>query len=104
VENPAGVVDQLEGELTDLAREYGAGRLTKAEWQAAREGLDERLGHAQEAAAGNVTLTLPDRIDWSTLDLTTKRALVNMLLESVVIRPADRRHPPADRVDVTWKA
>jgi hypothetical protein len=62
--DPEAVVRSLMEEREALARDYGLGDITRADWDAARAGLDARITAAEEAAAQ----PRPVRIDVARFD------------------------------------
>lgn len=113
--DPATEVAEVEHALVELAADLGAGRLSRAEWLAAREGYDSRLTELR-GAVGATTDTAVLRTfagtpgallaAWPALTLDQRRAIVAAVVQSVPIHPATRRGPgfDPDRVDVIWKA
>jgi site-specific DNA recombinase len=95
-------VAKLRADLAELAEMMGAGRMTMAEWKAARGPLEERL-KAAEAASGRDDVqaalvrlagtdgTLTER--WDTIDLAAKRRLIGLVVERIIIGPNVRRGP-----------
>ncbi|HWS45965.1 MAG TPA: recombinase family protein [Acidimicrobiia bacterium] len=110
---PADVdVARLEHDLEDLAADFGNGDITRREWLAARKPLEDRLAKARRAVdATNGTAALEPfrggdvRVAWERLDVDRQRAVLDALIERVLIRPATMlgRFSP-DRVDVVWRA
>jgi site-specific DNA recombinase len=98
----------LEADLAALAEDHGAGRITRAEWLAARELLAARLDAAQQAVEPVQTVAdlrgIGDR--WSALDIEGKRRIIGLVVDSVVVHPAvpGRRYFDSDRIDVKWRA
>jgi DNA invertase Pin-like site-specific DNA recombinase len=87
--DPAAVVDALEDELEQLARDYGNGGIGPAEWRAARAGLEERLAHARETAAQ----PRPVKVNVARLDdepLDAQRLFVAWAFPEISIRPGRR--------------
>jgi len=112
----AAVVEQMEAELAALADDLGAGRITRAEWLRAREGLARRLDEAR-AALGTVPVSI-DVVDladrWPDLPVDRRKAILQSLIASIAIGPAGRKGSPPmlegigyldpSRIDVEWKA
>ena len=93
-------VAQLEGELAELADLRGAGTISLAEWMHAREPMQQRLDEARRRAA-TAGQHVPDRMlalqqrgearaQWDDLDFETKRAVIQAVVEKVVVAPATR--------------
>jgi DNA invertase Pin-like site-specific DNA recombinase len=111
---PAADLDALEADLEALAEDMGAGRITRAEWMAARGPLLERIDAARAAAVAaagaaplaGLTKKGAVRRAWPDLDLARRQAIMDVLIDAVVIARATRRGPGLDpgRVDIRWKA
>lgn len=107
-------IEALDQELADLAADLGAGRITRAEWMAARGPLVERIDAARARFAESVgsaavaDLTGPGVAGeaWPDLSLERRQAVVDALLDVVSIERATRRGPGLDpaRVDLRWRA
>lgn len=85
----------LERQLVDLAELWAAGALGRAEWLAARSGVEERLRAARTALGGSERVlqayarsTL--RQDWDGLPFDVRRAFVEATIERVEVGPAVR--------------
>lgn len=106
-------LDVLETELAALAEDLGAGRITRAEWLAARTPLTERIATARGRMAEVVESTtlagiaVPGavRAAWPELSLSRRQGVVDLLIDAVVVNPAASRGPKfdPDRVDVRWR-
>jgi site-specific DNA recombinase len=110
------IADELltvETSLAALARDWAEERITRVEWDAARETLAGR----QQALARQVQAhrrayafhDLPDplREAWPTLPLHKRRAVMGALVDAVIINPAilrGRKYFDDRRIDVRWKA
>ena len=107
-------IDRLESDLAELAEDMGAGRITRAEWMAARGPLLERIDTARAQAAAEagaaplVGLTRKGaaRKAWPDLELSRQQAILDVFVDAVVIARATRRGPglDVDRVDVRWRS
>jgi DNA invertase Pin-like site-specific DNA recombinase len=100
---------RIERDLDDLAADFGAGSISRREWLAARKPLEERLARARRIVdATNGTAALAAfrgtdvRVAWDKLDLDRKRAVLDALIDRIVINPATKPVFDADRVDVVW--
>jgi site-specific DNA recombinase len=110
----SGVSDN-ERRLTELAEDWAHGKISRAEWLAARNVVERRLDTARKALARSTRTTALDgffgaqgalRTAWPALGIDRRRAVLAAVLDRVTIRPAVRgrnRFDPA-RVDVTWRA
>lgn len=111
----------IEDDLRALAADHGAGRISRAEWLAARAPLQARLEAAQVAvdtgptAAVAAELTADLRERWDGLDVDRQRDILSTAFEAIVIHPSARKGGPApmvegigrlevDRVDPRWRA
>lgn len=107
-------IDVLEAELAQWAEDMGAGTITRAEWMAARKPLLDRIDAARAAAVAAVgaaplaglTRKGAVRKAWPELDLQRRQAILDLLLDAVVVSRATRRGPglDPDRLDLRWKA
>jgi DNA invertase Pin-like site-specific DNA recombinase len=111
---PTEALDAIEAELSDLAADMGAGRITRAEWLAARGPIMVRIDAAKARFAQSVgssavvDLTGPGVAAkaWPSLTLERRQAVVDALLEVVMVKRATRRGPGLDtnRVVLRWRA
>jgi len=107
-------LDALERDLEALADDMGAGRITRAEWMAARGPLLDRIDAARADAVARagaaplagLTAKGAVRKAWPSLGLDRQQAVLDLLVDVVVVARATRRGPglDPDRVDVRWKA
>jgi site-specific DNA recombinase len=101
--------------IEDLAREYGAGRLTRQEFQLARGAANASIEEAERALARtaktNALSGLPVgdeialRAAWSEWLIPQRRAILSALIDSLVVRPQPPRGPRfnPDRVELRFK-
>ena len=108
----------IEDDLRAIAEDFGDGRISRAEWMAARQPLETRLQVAQAAVDASATpavqMTVNLRDSWEGLDVDEKREALNVVFRRVVVRPANRRGPQpmvddigridVDRVEPEWRA
>jgi site-specific DNA recombinase len=102
---------RIERDLEALAADFGAGRITRREWLAARKPFEERLARARRALdTTNGTEALASfrngnaRAAWERLTIDRQRAVLDALVERVIIRPATTPGRfSTDRVDVVWR-
>ncbi len=108
-------VGDIEAQQADLASEWGAGRLTRAEWNAARDALQKRLDaltsrlRAEQRSA--VVKDLVGRSGvlakrWPSLSVDQRRAIVAAVLDHVRVNPAVRGRNTFDptRFQFMWRA
>lgn len=108
-------VAAIEKDLRLLAADFGEGRISRAEWMAARAPLEARLASAKAVFAADEHATvlidlggdLRERWDVLTRDgaVDQQRAILSAVFEAILIRPATRRGPGLDpgRVDPRWR-
>ena len=106
-------IETLDADLRGLANDHGEGRITRAEWMAARAPLLARIEAAKarfaESVGSSVVVDLTGAgvaADvWPGLSLERRQAVVDALVDVVAIARATRRGPGLDphRVDVRWK-
>jgi DNA invertase Pin-like site-specific DNA recombinase len=88
----------LEADLRALAEDHGHGRISRAEWMAARVPLEERLTAAQalvvatEQSAALAVVDVNLRRKWPNLPVDTQRAILGAVFEAVLIHPARGDH------------
>ena len=110
---PEPNIADLELDLELLAADLGAGRISRREWIAAREGIEARLSIARaEAATDDAGTALGSfaNIDdvaavWNSISVELQRKVLGVLIESITVaggRPGRRHFDPA-RVSVAWK-
>jgi hypothetical protein len=89
-------VVKVQAKLTELAEAWAADAITKAEWDAARGPLTDRLAAAEATlAAGSATRAVDTyvgrpgalRAAWDDLSADRRRAIVATLLRSITILP-----------------
>lgn len=102
---------ELQGQLEQLAADFGAGDLTRGEWQAAKGPLSARLEaalKAREAAddhAAPLAMAVGCRLRdvFPTLDADGQRAILTAVFERVEIAPVDAAPEAADRIHPVWR-
>jgi DNA invertase Pin-like site-specific DNA recombinase len=106
-------VGQLEEDLAALADDHGAGRITRAEWLRARDGIEKRLAKARASRDTEALDRVVDeygaasglRDAWPSLTTEKQRAILGAVIDRIVIAPAERRARwNADRVSIEWRA
>jgi hypothetical protein len=104
-------VVRIERDLEDLASDFGAGRISRREWLAARGPLEERLARARrtiDAANGTAALAPFRGADieptWQALSVERRRAVLAALIDRIVINPSTKHRFDPGRVDVVWRA
>ena len=109
-------VSGIEDDFRALAEDFGQGRITRAEWLAARGPLEVRLNAAHEAIGETAPIPIPVdlRECWPPLPVDRRRAILAAVFDAVLIHPSTRRGGPApmvegigrldvDRVEVRWR-
>jgi site-specific DNA recombinase len=101
---------RIERDLEDLAADFGAGRISRREWLAARKPLEERLAAARrtvDASNGTGVLTAfrgtHVRETWEHADSDRRRAVLDALIDRITVQPATLRVFDPDRVEVVWR-
>jgi site-specific DNA recombinase len=98
----AAEVERDERELADLARQFAERRISRAEWQAFRDVADERLARNRallaERTPAKVARIADVGAEWPNLDLDARRAIVDLFIRRIVIKPAAKQ---SNRVDVS---
>jgi site-specific DNA recombinase len=107
-------VAALERDRDALAADHGAGRITRAEWMAARTPLEARLASAKAEAAASSRSAIVSELAgkgkatkaWPVLTLERRQAVFDALVNSVIVSPATTRGPglDTDRLDIRWRA
>lgn len=102
--------------LDDLARDYGEGVLERREYEVARTAARNKLEAAERALARSTRtaavtrLPVGDlaalRVTWAGMSVGQRRAVVEALVEELVIRPAGAPSRTLDlrRVHLRWRA
>ena len=99
----------------ELAQDFGNGLIRRAEWLAARNPIESRLSEARRKLSmiAHESDALPDdlfHVDlevFTGLDFPTKKALVELLLDHIVVNPATvkgRRFDESRLSPPAWKA
>jgi site-specific DNA recombinase len=105
----------MTADLENLARAHGEGEITWAEYLAARKPLGERMADAKKklgrlsrhsALEGFVGNSEALRSQWADLAPARQRAIIDALVDTVSVHPANRHNPrfDPDRVKVIWRA
>src|SRR5690606_7689727 len=95
-------VERLESELSELAGDYGRGAISRAEWLAARSGLERRLSEAVEAAERSSQSVPTNLVEaWEGMSIEQRRGVVLSLIERAEV---SRGYSKSDRIKVVWRA
>ncbi len=108
------VVDELLGvnaKLASLAREWAEDQITRGEWTAARGALEgRRVALQRRVDAQRRTLSLdgipdPLRPAWDGLQVPQRRAIIEAVVDRVIVKPAVRgwNFFDAGRIEITWR-
>jgi DNA invertase Pin-like site-specific DNA recombinase len=110
----AASIAKLENQQDELARSWGEGLITRAEWLTARDALERRLATARDALARQSQTTPLDgflgSVDhmmqrWETMNTAQRRAVVGAVVDCIKVSTADpRRKWDPQRFEVTWRA
>ena len=102
-------------QLDELAHVYADKLITMREWLEARRAVEARLDQrqrslaridAQAATSAVVGQGAKLRQRWTEMDITARRAVIDAVVDSVTVLPADRHHPKApveSRLGIVWK-
>lgn len=113
--DPHAEVHAFEAELAQLAADFGAGLLSRIEWQAARGPLNARLDAARSVIAAEVRNDAAENLrgrgaqlagEWADRELGWQQAILTAIVGRLVVAPAGRRgRRPFDpgRVTVEWR-
>lgn len=108
-------VGEIEAQQAELASEWGAGRLTRAEWSAARDALQKRLDAlTSRLRTEQRSAVVKDFVGrsgvlakrWPSLSVDQRRAIVAAVLDHVQVNPAVRGRNTFDptRFQFMWRA
>lgn len=99
-----------EARMADLAADFGRGEISRREWLAAREALEERAQAARNvldrASRSNILAGITDiRAAWDAANVDKRRAILGAVLDRVEIHPATKRGATFDheRIALRWK-
>jgi len=107
-------IRNVERQLNELAELWASAKISRAEWLSARSGLEKRLDVARATLSRSVAVeaTKPFigrrgalRASWDGLLLDRRRAIVEAVVDRVVVGPAVRGRNFFDpkRVDIVWR-
>jgi DNA invertase Pin-like site-specific DNA recombinase len=88
----------IEADLRGLAEDHGHGRISRAEWLAARAPLEQRLAAARRTLDQNAAASALDDVDvnlrarWPDLDVDRQRSILGAVFDQVVIHPGAGEH------------
>ncbi len=102
--DPLGQRAEIEARLTELTGAYAGGEITRAEWQAARAVLAERLSALPGPVRPTPRLPADVAAAWPRLDLEGRRRILGIVLSKVTVNPAKgpRRFDP-NRIVIDWR-
>ncbi len=99
-------LEAVDAQLAELARRWGRGEISRAEWDAAREGLASR---SQDLRNRLGVLALPafnadDVADrWDEMGLAGRRAILAQVFERIEVRRATTTSYDPERIKLTWR-
>jgi DNA invertase Pin-like site-specific DNA recombinase len=102
----------IESKLAGLARDWAEDTITRQEWISARDALASRKAELEARLALRQRVMdiddVPDPLHqaWPTLPIHSRRSIIRVLVDSVVIHPSERRGGRFDprRVELCWAA
>lgn len=103
-------VQALEADLEQLARDFGNGAMSRTEWLNIRAGIEPRLAEAREVVARHRPTNVLEEIPtgdgaltkaWPGLSLARRRAILGVVLESVIVGSTTRGNNRFDATRVT---
>jgi len=107
-------LERLEERRAELAEMFAAGEINRSEWATARDSIEAQ--HATQTAAVTVDSTAAAqtalagtgrtlRARWEDLPLGKRRAIVEVVLESIQIAPTQKSNNKFDpsRVSISWR-
>lgn len=111
------VVTAAEERLTEAEREYGAGDITRTQYQARVEGARSVIQRAEAALGASArttilaSLPLDDSMAlherWAAMTVPQKRAVISGLLEKLLVKPSSLPRGTHEfdktRVEIEWK-
>ena len=108
-------VDQSRQQLEELAAMYGRREIGLTEWQAARTPIERRVTDAKKrlgrltrntALAGQIGNSSELRERWASLPLSRQRAIVEAVIDRIVVAPGRRGYNRFDpnRITAIWRA
>lgn len=100
-----------EADLSAIADDFGAGRITRAEWMRIRDGIEARIAETRRDIDVNTDTnavaelrSLPDVAKaWKALDLEGRRTVLRALIDHIDVVPWRRGISPAERLKPVWK-
>jgi len=107
-------VGDIEAQQADLANEWGAGRVTRAEWTAARDALQKRVDAlTSRLRTEQRSAVVKDFVGrsgvlakrWPSLSVDQRRAIVAAVLDHVRVMPARKGYNKFDptRFEFVWR-
>jgi site-specific DNA recombinase len=107
----------IEDDLRAIAEDFGAGRISRAEWMAARQPLEDRVQAAQAVLDADadpaLALSADLRAQWDDLYVDQQRDILASVFEQVIVHPATKRGPQpmvegigridVSRVEMVWR-
>jgi len=113
----AALLDNVAGDkekLENLARAYANNQISMTEWITARKIIEERVEASERkirrsSTAKSVTAVIGQgrelRAQWSTLNLGRQRAIVDAIVDHIVIHPGQSgaRSLDPERVEIRWR-
>lgn len=105
-------VQALEARMVELGEMFAAGDISRGEWMVVRRSLEGKLIQARKTIAaanrtrhGIVPIEGALRDAWPKMTVAEQRAVLEIVVDKIVINRAGKRGPGVDfgRVDVKWR-
>jgi site-specific DNA recombinase len=109
-----GRIRRAEDRLTELATDYATDQISRAEWMAARQVLEQQLNHDRDILARTSRTTVLDDFigsaddlanRWAILNVSQRQSIVGAVIDRIICNPANphKRWDP-DRFEIIWRA
>lgn len=109
----AKTIEDAEARLDQLARDFGAGDITRREWLSAKQAAQAKLDLARRQLGQETEVAVLDGVvgagvlsaQWPDLSQDRRRAIMTAVVDRVTVGPAVRGRNFFDptRVEITWR-
>ena len=104
-------IERQQEKLNEIARERAEGVISRSEWRVMHEVINRKLNEARAQATAPPHLPVPSGLStsrevWPDLDLREQQAIIDAVLERVVVHPAKGRGRGfrPERLELKWIA